>query len=265
MAEKMVELMFGPGAKKKIQQLSLSNDTIRLRIDMAADVCQQVCSEIKQSTLQASVQLDESTDIALESHLIFFARYEKEGKMKEEFLFCNTLPTTTTAVDVKAIVNSFFEADGLGWQNFKHICTDGAPAMLGVRGGFVTLVKNGCPHVTSSHCSLHRYALASKTLPPRLMEVMDVAVKVINFIRARAKNHRLFQLLATEIISTTRQEGVRNARSICHDLLCESGFSDLASIKTKSRNRLDVRSDIRLAVSKTEPNVKGLLRRAVSH
>ena len=43
--------------------------------------------------------------------------------------------------------------------------------------------------------------------------------------------------------------------------LCESGFSDLATIKTKSRNRLDVRSDIRLAVSKTEPNIKGLLRR----
>ena len=144
--EKMVELMIGPGAKKKIQQLSLSNDTIRRRIDdMAADVCKQVRSEIKQRTLQASVQLDESTDIALESHLIAFARYEKEGKMKEEFLFCNTLPTTTTAVDVKAIVDSFFEANGLGWQNFKHICTDGAPAMLGVRGGFVTLVKNEWP------------------------------------------------------------------------------------------------------------------------
>ncbi|XP_068237067.1 zinc finger BED domain-containing protein 5-like [Palaemon carinicauda] len=71
--------------------------------------------------------------------------------------------------------------------------------MIGVKGGFVTLVKNEWPHVTSSHCSLHRYALASKTLPPRLLEVMDVAVKVINFIRAKAKNHRLFQLLANEM------------------------------------------------------------------
>ena len=50
--------------------------------------------------------------------------------------------------------------------------------------------------------------------------------------------------------------------------LCESGFSGLATIKTKSRNRLDVRSDIRLAVSKTEPNIVGLVRRGqqqVSH
>ena len=119
--------------------------------------------------------------------------------MKEEFLFCNTLPTTTTAKDLKAIVDSFFEVNGLSWQNFKHIYTDGAPAMIGVKGGFVTLVKNEWPHVTSSHCSLHRHALASKTLPPRLLEVMDVAVKVINFIRAKAKNHRLFQLLANEM------------------------------------------------------------------
>ena len=58
----------------KIQQLSFCNDTIRRRIeDIAANVCQQICSEIKQSTLQPSIKLDESTDSALESLLIAFA------------------------------------------------------------------------------------------------------------------------------------------------------------------------------------------------
>ena len=55
--------------------------------------------------------------------------------------------------------------------------------MIGMSGGFVTLVKNEWPHVTSSHCSLHRYASALKTLPSQLMEVMDVSVKAINFMR----------------------------------------------------------------------------------
>ena len=65
-AEKMIETMIGLGTKKKIQQASLSNDTIRRQIDdMAANVCQQVCSEIKQNTLQASIQKDESTKSAL--------------------------------------------------------------------------------------------------------------------------------------------------------------------------------------------------------
>ena len=114
--------------------------------------------------------------------------------MKEEFLFSNTLSATTTAANVKALVGSLSEANELSWQNFKHICTDGAPAMISIRSQFVTLVKNEWPHVTSSHCSLHRYIL-----PLYLMEVMDVAVKVIKFIRLRAKNHRLSQLLAKKL------------------------------------------------------------------
>ena len=111
---------------------------------------QLVCSEFKQNTLQASIQLDEFTDSALESHLIAFARYEKDRKMKEEFLFSNTLSATSTAADVKALVDSFFEASELSWQNFKHVCTDGAPGMIGIKSGFATL-KNKWPHVTSSH------------------------------------------------------------------------------------------------------------------
>lgn len=99
-AEKMVELMIGPEAKKKIHQVSLSNDMNWRRIDIAADVCRQVWSKIKQSTLQASLQLAESTDTVLDSQFIAFYRYERKGEMKEEFLFCSALPTTTTAADI---------------------------------------------------------------------------------------------------------------------------------------------------------------------
>ena len=75
---------------------------------MAANMCQQVCSEIKQNSLQASIQVDESTDSALESHLIAFTRCENDIKIKEEFLFSNTVSATTIAADVKAFVDSFF-------------------------------------------------------------------------------------------------------------------------------------------------------------
>ena len=71
--------------------------------------------------------------------------------------------------------------------------------MIAVKSGFVTLVKNEWLYVTSSHCSLHRYTLASKILPLHLMEVMYVAVKVISSICLRVKIHRLFRLLAEEI------------------------------------------------------------------
>jgi len=35
--------------------------------------------------------------------------------------------------------------------------------------------------------------------------------------------------------------------------LCESGFSTLVTIKTKSRNRLDAEDDMRVAMSKSIP------------
>ncbi|QQP51675.1 Uncharacterized protein FKW44_013106, partial [Caligus rogercresseyi] len=135
----MVRNVLGDKAKREI---SLSNNTVRRRIDdMAADVCNQVCQEIRASEFRASLQLDESTDIANQSQLIAFARYEKEKKVKEEFLFCELLTTTTTAEEVKKLVDYFFEKNGLSWMQFQHICTDGAPAMIGVQTGFVTLVK----------------------------------------------------------------------------------------------------------------------------
>jgi hypothetical protein len=40
--------------------------------------------------------------------------------------------------------------------------------------------------------------------------------------------------------------------------LCESGFSTLVSVKTKARNRLDARHDMRLALSKTVPRISVL-------
>ena len=43
---------------------------------------------------------------------------------------------------MKAVVECFFEVNGLSCLNFKRICTDGAPEMVGANGGFVTLVKN---------------------------------------------------------------------------------------------------------------------------
>ena len=41
--------------------------------------------------------------------------------------------------------------------------------------------------------------------------------------------------------------------------LCECGFSALLTIKSKARNRLDVESDIRCALSTTSPDIEQLV------
>ena len=60
---KAIHLVLGEASAKKMQQISLSNNTIQRRIsNMSMDVKELVLTEIKASPL-FSFQLDESTDV----------------------------------------------------------------------------------------------------------------------------------------------------------------------------------------------------------
>ncbi|GBP96598.1 Protein ZBED8 [Eumeta japonica] len=114
--------------------------------------------------------------------------------------FCDSLLETTKASDVFEMIKKFFIAQNVDWKTkLGSICTDGTPAMLGNTSGFAALIKKECSHVIITHCVLHRHALASRTMPTFLKEVMSTCVKIINFIRARALNHRLFKKLCQEM------------------------------------------------------------------
>ena len=61
---RMVELVLGAVAAKKIKEVPLSNDVITGRVaDMSCNILEQVVQEIKDSPIRFSLQLDESTDI----------------------------------------------------------------------------------------------------------------------------------------------------------------------------------------------------------
>jgi len=81
----------------------------------------------------------------------------------------------------------------LQWKNCVSVCTDGAASMMGKSKGFVSKVKQINPDVQITHYFLHREALMAKTLPDELKEVLDTAVKLINFIKASPLyEHRRF-------------------------------------------------------------------------
>ena len=156
--------------------------------------------ELTDTTFPFSMQLDETTDITQCSQLLVFVRYVHIDTIKEEFLFCEPLIETTKAINVFEKVKTFFAMHNFDWQNkLGSLCTDGAPAMLGNTSGFAALVRKEAPNVTVTHCFLHRHVLASKTLPTFLKEVLSTAVKVVNYIRARALNHRIFKRFCQEM------------------------------------------------------------------
>ncbi|CAH1989318.1 unnamed protein product [Acanthoscelides obtectus] len=142
-----VALVIGEQHVAKIKQISLSNTTIQRRIcEMSADILAPVISEIKESHMFA-LQLDESTDVASCSQLLVFTRYIKDDDVKEEYLFCKSLPTTTRGEDVFQTLKEFIEENGLDWLKLIGTCTDGAPSMMGIRSGFQALVKQVAPQV----------------------------------------------------------------------------------------------------------------------
>ena len=73
---------------------------------MSLDVKRQVIEEIKASPLFA-FQVDKSTDVALCSQLVVFVRYIHEYDIKNEFLFCTSLKTTTKTEDVMEKILTF--------------------------------------------------------------------------------------------------------------------------------------------------------------
>ncbi|XP_076315070.1 protein FAM200C-like [Tachypleus tridentatus] len=169
-ALEMAKIVLRKEAEKKLQQVSLSNDVIHNRIiDMSVDILEQVVADIKASPVKISLQVDESTD------------------------------TTAQAIDVLNKIQEFFSRNELHLDKIGSICTDGAPAMLGNRSGFAALMRKEVPNLKITHCFLHRHSLAAKTLPPDLKKTLDICVKVVNFIRSRALNHRLFQSLCEEM------------------------------------------------------------------
>ena len=97
----------------------------------------------------------------------------------------------------KLLWTFIFEANQLSWQNFKHICTDGAPAMIDVRSGFITMVKNVWPHVTSLFTTSIHFSI--KDSISTFDESCGRCGQSDQLYSFESKNHSLFLLLAKEM------------------------------------------------------------------
>ena len=118
-------------------------------------------------------------------------------------LICKELKTTTRGENIFALVDENILLLNLPWKNCVSICTDGCPSMQR------KLLKQGicCPCLPLKskrvrvHCMIHREALVFKTLPTNLHSVMKQAIEVVNFIKARPLQSRLFTQLCQKMDS----------------------------------------------------------------
>lgn len=196
----LAETMLDKKAADAIKTVPLSNDTICRRVDdMAGDIIEQVVDKLKRAGSFA-IQLDESTDVSGEAQLATFVRFKDDtaADITEHILFCKPLPGKTTGEDVFNLIDSFFTEHSLDWKCCSHVCTDGAASMTGQHRGLVSRIRQVNPDIQTMHCIIHREALASKRMSPELHNVLNDSVKVINFIKSRPLNARLFHTLCDE-------------------------------------------------------------------
>ncbi|XP_003366519.1 zinc finger protein [Trichinella spiralis] len=164
-----VGVLFGDTYLKEIELILLSNDTVARRIeDMAKWVKDQLINRIKGM-----------------------------NRMRI-YCFVNQL-FGGTSEEIFETLDAYVKWKELHWRNCVGICTDGARAMCGKNSGVVTRILKQSPNASWTHCSIHREAWVSKTISDDLKNVLNTAVKIINFIKSKPLRSRLFEKLCEEM------------------------------------------------------------------
>ena len=190
--------MNGDKVTEEIKRIPLFADTIFRRIrDMSQDIKFQLIDRVKRG--KYALQLVESTDVPSLAQKIVFVRSIDNRKIKEELLMCVALSGTCTGKNIFSAVDSRLHNYGLLWECCICICTERAGAMVRKRKGFLARVSQIAAHINFTHCIIHAENLASKTLGQQLKCVLDSAVKIVNFIKSRPLQTRLFAIRCDEM------------------------------------------------------------------
>lgn len=74
--------------------------------DISQNVKYQLISRIQNNQFY-SLQLDERKDISNNSNLLAFIRYEHDDNIREDCLFCHSLPTHPTGEEIFKCIDNF--------------------------------------------------------------------------------------------------------------------------------------------------------------
>lgn len=109
------------------------------------------------------IMIDESTDIAVTSHLVVFASFFEEGIPVSVFLGLLFIADghKDAAVMYERLTNYLVKDCGLDFNKFIGFGSDGAATMVGKKNGVSTRLKKLNPFLTSVHCVAHRTNLAA--------------------------------------------------------------------------------------------------------
>ncbi|XP_072403927.1 general transcription factor II-I repeat domain-containing protein 2B-like [Chiloscyllium punctatum] len=109
---------------------------------------------------------------------------------------------TRTGNDLLMEVNACLDKLGLKWDKLAGVPMAGCPNLMGKNVGLLKTMQDKVTEIGPEqklvflHCIIHQEELCKSVL--KINHVVDVVTKIVNFIRARALNHRQFVALLEE-------------------------------------------------------------------
>lgn len=200
-----------------IKKMPLSHQTVSRRVnEIGADLEANLKKELEECE-SFSIALDETTDIKGEAQLMFWVRYVIGDRIEENILALISLPEHTTADELFRAFLATCKRFNLDLKKMVSICSDGAPAMVGIRKGFVALVKNHVAqqfdnhHLISYHCIIHQENLSAKALQ-KSCNVVEIVSKVCIHRRTYFSYVYIILLLFTDNVLLSIKDHQQNSR-----------------------------------------------------
>lgn len=169
----------------KVKALPLSHQTIGRRVnEIGADIEDKLKHDLAHCEA-FSLALDETTDISSGSQLLFWVRYVIGDRIEENILALVPLTERTRGEDILKAFIAVESRFNLDLTKLVSVCTDGAPAMIGIHSGFVAKLKeyiaekyaNLAGDLISYHCIIHQENLCAKAMEKNC-KVLDTVTKV---------------------------------------------------------------------------------------
>ncbi|XP_060929426.1 general transcription factor II-I repeat domain-containing protein 2-like [Limanda limanda] len=189
-----------PEKKETFEKVSLCRQTVARRIeDIARNLELQLQEKVVTFDL-FSLALDESCDPA--QLLIFVRGVTKDFEITEELAAVRSTQGTMTGTDLFQEVDACLDKLGLQWDKLAGVTTSACPNLTGTNVGLMKLMQDKVKEINPEskllflHCIIHQEELCKSVL--KMNHVTDVVTKLVNFIRARALNHRQFDALLDE-------------------------------------------------------------------
>ncbi|GBO04589.1 General transcription factor II-I repeat domain-containing protein 2A [Araneus ventricosus] len=121
---------------------------------------------------------------------------------KEELLGLLPLSGRTRGEDIANAVQKCLEDNGIDISKIVSIAIDGARNMTEIHRGVTSILQKKINYeILTFHCIIQQEALCSQTFPAEIVEVMNLVIKIINSILAKALYHRQFKDFLEEMDS----------------------------------------------------------------